>query len=215
MPVTSPHETPPTAATARPPHAPFAETHRREIAAPLDEVWRAALEVTAREIRTFGPLISLRGVPSRLLRRRGVADVGSPSDERPLLEIFESEGFVRLLTVDDGDVRRVEYGAAGRFWSPTGNRPVRFDGPGDYARFDEPGNAVIWFDLAVTPTPTGSEVTTTTLVRGTDRSAELRFAPYWALIRLPSGLIRRSWLAAIDRRASRRFDQRSDEEARR
>lgn len=36
----------------------------------------------------------------------------------------------------------------------------------------------------------------------TDDAARRAFALYWLLIRGPSGLIRRSWLAAIDRRAT-------------
>ncbi len=163
-------------------------------------MWRAALEVTPAEIRTFGPLIALRGLPARLSGRRGVAD---RSGGGPLLSLFEQEGFVPLVRVDDGDERRVEYGAAGRFWSATGNRPIHFADASEFERFDEPGYARIWFELVATPTERGTEVVTTTCVTGTDRSAERRFAPYWALIRLPSGLIRRSWLAAIDRRATR------------
>ena len=45
-------------------------------------------------------------------------------------------------------------------------------------------------------------VVTETRVVGTSRNATLFFAPYWAVIRLPSGLIRRSMLAAIERRAT-------------
>ncbi len=152
------------------------------------------------ELRTFGPLIALRGLPARLLGRRRVAD---PPGHGPLLELFESEGFVPLVRVDDGDERRVEFGAAGRFWSVTGNQPIRFDDAEEFERFDEPGHARIWFELVATHTAAGTEVRTTTCVTGTDRGAERRFAPYWGLIRLPSGLIRRSWLAAIDRRARR------------
>jgi len=48
-----------------------------------------------------------------------------------------------------------------------------------------------------------TRIETETLVAGTDQASTRRFRPYWALIRLPSGLIRRSWLAAIDRRACR------------
>lgn len=47
------------------------------------------------------------------------------------------------------------------------------------------------------------ELITETRVEGTDKASNAKFAPYWALIRLPSGLIRRCWLAAIERRASR------------
>ncbi|MEL6893904.1 MAG: hypothetical protein AAFP84_20100 [Actinomycetota bacterium] len=198
----APHrETPPS--HHRPTRAPFSETHRRVVrdGAELDDVWRAALDVTPREIRTFGPLIALRGLPSRLTGRgRGVAD---DTGDGPLLQLFESEGFVRLGEYSGDGVRRVEFGAAGRFWSLRDNHPIHFDGPDDFTAFDRPGHARIWFELVATDTGDGIELSTTTLVCGTDRRAELRFAPYWALIRLPSGLIRRSWLAAIERRARR------------
>ncbi len=197
MTLTAAPTTPP---TRRPAHAAFTESHRRRVDAPLDEVWRATLDVTPAEIRAFGPLITVRGLPARLLGRGGVAD---RPGHGPLLALFEDEGFVPLVRVDQGDERRVEYGAAGRFWSVTGNQPIRFDDAEGFERFDEPGHARIWFELVATRTDSGTEVTTTTCVTGTDRGAELRFAPYWALIRLPSGLIRRSWLAAIDRRARR------------
>lgn len=160
--------------------------------------------MTAREIRTLGPLMTLRSLPAR--RRVGRARVAGDVDvdrDRPLLELFESQGFVPLRRHGDGDERRVEYGAAGRFWSLTGNQPRQFADADAFDRFDEPGNARIWFELTVRAVERGTEVTTTTIVDGTDRASERRFAPYWTVIRLPSGLIRRSWLAAIERRSQR------------
>lgn len=50
--------------------------------------------------------------------------------------------------------------------------------------------------------PLLDEFETITRVNGTDQASSRKFAPYWAIIRGPSGLIRRSWLAAIDRRAT-------------
>ena len=47
-----------------------------------------------------------------------------------------------------------------------------------------------------------TEIITETRIAGTDSAARRAFARYWLLIRGPSGLIRRSWLAAIDRRAT-------------
>jgi hypothetical protein len=44
-------------------------------------------------------------------------------------------------------------------------------------------------------------VTVETRISGTDATARRVFGRYWLIIRSPSGLIRRSWLAAIDRRA--------------
>jgi len=78
------------------PRAPFSELHSKVIDRPIEEVWPACVSVTAKEVRTLGPLMMLRDVPKLFGR-----------------------------------------------------------------------------------------------------------APYWALIRLPSGLIRRSWLAAIERRLAR------------
>jgi hypothetical protein len=48
----------------------------------------------------------------------------------------------------------------------------------------------------------GSRLITETRVAGTDATASRRFRRYWRLIRLGSGAIRRSWLAAIRRRVA-------------
>ena len=66
----------------------------------------------------------------------------------------------------------------------------------------EPGHAKVIARLDAIDLGDGTtRIETETLVAGTDPASTRRFRPYWALIRLPSGLIRRSWLAAIDRRA--------------
>ena len=71
----------------------------------------------------------------------------------------------------------------------------------DLIAFDEPGNAktVARFDVFADGDKT--RVETETLVAGTDLASERKFRPYWMLIRGPSGLLRRSWLAGIERRA--------------
>ena len=40
------------------PSAPFHERHTRVVAAPIEDVWPHCLGVTAREIRTLGPLMT-------------------------------------------------------------------------------------------------------------------------------------------------------------
>jgi len=55
----------------------------------------------------------------------------------------------------------------------------------------------------VTPDGDGSLLTTTTAVVPTNAAARRAFGRYWLLIRVPSGLIRREMLAAVDRRARR------------
>lgn len=179
--------------------APYCELHHRIVSAPIDEVWPHCLDVTAADIRTLGPLMALRGLPSRLTGKAPP----SASAPRPLLEVFADEGFVviRRDPVPVAGRASIIFGAAGRFWSVRDNRPVRFDGPRAFLDFDEPGFARTVARLDAIDNGDGTtRIETETLVVGTDRASTKKFGPYWALIRLPSGAIRRSWLAAIDRR---------------
>jgi len=183
------------------PDAPFGEAHRRIVDHPIDRVWPAALAVTPREVRTLGPLLALRGLPARL---RGRLRAGTGA-QRSMIDEFVAEGFVLLRR--DAVARNgravVLFGAAGRFWSPTGNAPVPFGDPEAFLAFDEPGYAKTVARLEAIAEGGQTRLETETRVVGTDRASTRRFAPYWALIRGPSGLIRRSWLAAIDRRVRR------------
>ncbi len=184
--------------------APFHEFHARTIDRPIDEVWPACLAMTTREVRALGPLMTIRSFPSRLLRRRDAdVDVGAPA---PLLDVFVDEGFT-LLRRDASpanDRALVLFGAIGKFWSPIGNGPIPVDGPQHFIDFDEPGYAKTTARLEAIDLGDGrTGVETETWVTGTDAASTKKFAPYWALIRLPSGLIRRSWLAGIERRVLR------------
>ncbi len=181
------------------PEAPYRELHHRTVWAPIDEVWPHCLDVTAADIRTLGPLMALRGLPARLTGKRPP----SATAPRPLLDVFADEGFI-VLRRDrepaDGHASII-FGAAGRFWSVRGNKPLSFDNPGAFVAFDEPDYARTVCRLDAIDNGDGTtRIETETLVVGTDTASTKKFGPYWAVIRLPSGLIRRSWLAAIDRR---------------
>jgi len=184
------------------PAAPYRELHHRNVSAPITEVWPHCLDVTAAEIRTLGPLMTMRGLPARLTGKRP-PEASAP---QPLLDVFAGEGFVVLRRDTepvDGQASII-FGAAGRFWSVRGNRPVSFDGPSAFLDFDEPDYAKTVARLDAIDNGDGTtRIETETVVAGTDSASTKKFGPYWALIRLPSGLIRRSWLAAIDRRVQR------------
>ncbi|MDH3755478.1 MAG: hypothetical protein OEU32_16560 [Acidimicrobiia bacterium] len=178
----------------------FSERHRRLVQSPIADVWPAALDVTPREVRAFGPLILLRGLPKMFRRRppESTRDVGGS-----LVDLFIATGFVDLR--DDTVVHRgrgmVLLGAAGRFWSPADNAPRRFDDAAAFLACDEPGLAKVVVSLEAYDRGDDTELVTETRIACTDQDAERRFGRYWALIRMPSGIIRHSWLAAIDRRS--------------
>lgn len=183
------------------PSSRFCELHHRTIAQPIDRVWDAALAVTARELRSIGPLFALRGLPSYVRGRKPP----TLSPGQSLIDSFSDAGFV-VLRQDDAPVegRAVTLlGAAGKFWSPAHNAPLAFGSPQEFLDFDEPGYAKTVARLEAITDGSQTRIETETLVAGTDGAANRKFAPYWMIIRGPSGLIRRSWLAAIDRRANR------------
>ena len=178
---------------------PFAEVHHRIVDRPIDEVWQACLAVTAKEVRLLGPLMTFRTLP-RLFRHGRAITVAAP---KPLLDVFAKEGFTLLRRDKEPRDGRalVLFGAAGRFWSISENAPLPFSSPQEFLDFAEPNYAKTVATLEATDLGNGTtKVETVTWVAGTDAEANKKFAPYWMVIRGGSGLIRRSWLAAINRR---------------
>ena len=165
------------------------EVHELRVPASPETAYAALKAVCAREVRSFGPLMRLRTFG----RSQRVFD-----QHAPLLEELEKIGFVEL-----GERPREEIvvGAICRFWSPTGNRPRPID---DFSSFAEPGFAKAAMSFTVVSDGDGSRITTETRVIGTDAEASRKFRRYWLVIRLGSGVIRRSWLKAIERRLGER-----------
>ena len=164
------------------------EVHSLWVQAEPGAAYEAVKDVSAREVRLFGPLMAVR----TLGRSGRVFDAAEP-----LLDRMYAAGFVHL---GESPGEEIVVGAIGRFWSPFGNRPRRVD---DFAGFDEPGYAKAALNFTVTPERGGSRITTETRIAGTDAAASRKFRAYWVLIRLGSGAIRRSWLKAIKRRTRR------------
>ena len=183
-------------------HNTFEERHTRVIKAPISTVWPQCLQVTAADIRLLGPLLALRGLPARLTGRPAPA----ASIPKPLLDVFAAEGFVVLRrdTAPSNGHASLVFGAVGRFWSVTGNSPIRFDSSTEFLAFADPGWAKFVTRLDAWDLGNGTtRIETETLVTGTDPISIKRFGRYWRFIRLPSGAIRHSWLAAIKRRVKR------------
>ena len=164
------------------------ERHEIWVPAAPPEAYEAVKAVSASEVKLLGPLMRLRTF-GRWSRR---LDEGSP-----LIRDLEQTGFIPL---GERPNEEFVYGAIGRFWSPTGNRPIAAE---DFEAFSEPGYAKAAMNFAVRSEREGSRITTETRILGTDAEASRKFRVYWLLIRPGSGAIRRSWLKAIRRRLER------------
>jgi hypothetical protein len=178
----------------------FSERHQRTVRAPADAAWAAALAVTPAEIRPLVPLMALRSLPQVLAGRRRTPLVDGDAS---LLDVFEREGFVELHRDAEATAGRAVaiYGAAGRFWSLTDGAPAPLVDARGFAGHEAAGTVKVAFSLEVEERGAVTVVTTETRIVATDPAARRAFGRYWLVIRGPSGLIRRSWLAAIDRRA--------------
>jgi hypothetical protein len=169
------------------------EVHELWVPAAPDPAYEAVNAVTASEVRLFGPLMGLRAVPARLRGRPRTLDA-----RVPLLTQMLKGGFVDLGREPGSEV---VVGAAGRFWSPSGNLPVRtIRTREDFQGFAQPGYSKAAMNFSVEPQGGGSVVRTETRIVGTDAEATRRFRRYWWLIGWASAAIRRSWLKAILRR---------------
>lgn len=174
----------------------FVERHELVVPLPLDVVWSAALDVTEREVRVLRPLVSLRALLSRARRGAGAAD-------RTVLDMFEDDGFLVVRRDEQADrSATVLTCAAGRFWSMRNDAAVVFRGLDDWRGFTQGDHVKVAASLVATEVEGGTRLVTETRVVGTDEQARRTFGRYWIIIRGPSGLIRRSWLAAIGRRAA-------------
>jgi hypothetical protein len=158
------------------------EVHRRRIHAPADAIWEAAKELRGDEMAVMRVLMGIRTLGR-----------GSRDGERTVLSSFRGMGF-RLI--DEAPGEEMVIAGIGRFWLPSGGLR-KVESSEQFAAFAEPRYAKVAFNFRLE----GETLSTETRIAGTDAHARRRFGAYWLLVRPGSGLIRREWLRAIDRRA--------------
>lgn len=158
------------------------EVHRRTVTAPPEAIWAAVKELRSDEMTLMRMLMGIR----TLGRRRG-------DDARPVLSAFRGMGF-RLI--DEEPEKELVIAGIGRFWQLSGGLRV-VESREQFASFEEPNYAKVAFNFRLED----GELSTETRILGTDAHASRRFGLYWLLVRPGSGLIRREWLRAIDKRA--------------
>lgn len=154
------------------------ERHTIEVDAPPERVFAAVREATFAEMPLARTLFRLRGLQAAIAR--------------PFFEQLP-KGFV-VLAEEPG--RELVAGGIGQPWKLLGGRVAR----ADFGRFDEPGFAKMAMNFRLD----GPTLSTETRVLLTDAASRRKFLAYWLAVRPGSGLIRRSWLRAIKRRAEAR-----------
>jgi hypothetical protein len=170
----------------------FSERHTIRIAAPPARVYDAIKNVRASEVSLFNALTWIRRGGRQL--PESILNAG---DSAPLLAVATRSGFVYLA--DDppkelvvGTVVVAPPGARGRVTPQAFKAPLA------------PGFAIAAMNFAVAPDgPHGSLVSTETRVFANSPAARRRFARYWRMIYPGSALIRRMWLRAVERRATK------------
>jgi hypothetical protein len=133
-------------------------------------------------------LTVLRELPGRLMTKLGFAGTSRPA-------IFGMDTFIPLDR--DGD-RAMVAGLVGRFWRlDYGLVPLQ--DAAAFLAFAEPGTAKLVIGFLAEPQGEKTRLVTETRVHCPDRRSLLLFTPYWVVIRLASGLIRRRFLQGIKR----------------
>jgi len=173
----------------------FNEVHSLRLKAPPDRIFRAIQAVTPEEVSGLRTLFWVRSLPARLLGRT----TPGPGKSKPILAPGSGTGSVRLGEVSD---RELLIGLAGPFWKPAGGPRPRLEGPEDFLALDDPGYAKATMGFWLHDEGAGCwRLTTETRVLTSAPSTRRAFAIYWRLIYPGSALLRRTFLAAVKRRA--------------
>ena len=163
----------------------FRERHSRWIDASPEHVWHALTTLTLDQLTITRPLIALRHL-----------GMHAPSAAKPLF----TDGPVAML-----EITAPTYAVGGAIARPWQRHPERRDiaSLSAFANFDEPGWTKYLTDFHLGPHDDGVQLTTETRGYSTNDWARRRFALYWGLIRMGSGLVRRDMLATVSRLATR------------
>ncbi len=176
----------------------FNEIHTVRVAAPPARVFDAIRRVRADEIALFGLLTWIRRGGRPL--PEGILNAGS---QKPLIDVATDTTFVRLA---EDAPRELVIGMV--ISAPPGMRgSTAVRGVDTFQKPLAPGFTLATMNFHVSPDGDGSIVSTETRVFANSPAARRRFAAYWRVIYPGSAIIRRMWLRAIERRATRTSDE--------
>jgi hypothetical protein len=162
----------------------FAERHGILVNGSPGEILDAIQAYDPSTDRLSRRLSALRELPGRWLASIGFAGTSKPF------------GLTDFIPLDrDGD-REMAAGLVGRFWRLDYGL-VPLPDAAAFTAFARPGTAKLVIGFRAEPRGDCTRLVTETRVHCPDRRSLLKFTPYWLVIRLPSGYIRRRFLAAV------------------
>ena len=166
----------------------FSEKHQLLTSAQPAALMDAVLQPGVSEDPWARRFIQLRELPDRLFGALG--GHSHLAKQQP----FGIDNFTLLGRKGDDEIA---LGLVGKFWRADYGQ-VRMAGPDSFASFNEPGFAKLVLNFSTRPATEGHTwLHTETRVFCIDRASQLRFTPYWWLIRPVSGLIRQRLLARV------------------
>lgn len=172
----------------------FSEVHSVLVRAAPARVFKELRQVTPDDAPLFRFLLAVRALPARMLTGRHFR----MERRTPILDQFLRAGFVLL---DEDDDKELVVGRIAQFWKMSGASSAVLGHSVDFVDFEKPGFAKAAVSFWLTAEGGCTRVRTETRIRATDERSRQMFLRYWLLIRVGSGLIRRSWLRAIKRKA--------------
>jgi len=165
----------------------FSEVHHTHSTAAAPALLDAAQAYDPADDPWIGAALALREAPGRLAARLGLR---SSLAQRPRF------GLADFTLLGRPTPHSLAYGLVGRFWS-AGYGLVQVADLAAFTAYNTPGVAKLLMGFVAQPGAGGTRLTTTTRVFCPDAASQRRFAPYWALIRPVSGLIRRRMLGQV------------------
>lgn len=183
------------------PHYDVVERHQMTIHASAAASYAALLSIDFAESGVLRALLAIRALPAWLFARSTRQGRTSAPRRALTLDTIEAGGFVRLAAIPPEEI---VFGVEGRFWTLDGGRCTPA-APDFLASEPRPGTARGVWNFAFTPVDAMTTLASTeTRVLCADAHTRRRFLPYWVVIRLGSGLIRRVMLRQVRDAAERR-----------
>ena len=166
---------------------------------PADVLFRAACEVTLREMPVARLMGAVRYLPSRLLGHAPPDDL-----DTPFLSLLMDGG--TLLLYDDAP-REVITGSAGQLHRIVDQAAVRFRSRKAFDAFADPRYEKLFMSLRVVPAEKPGEqwLVLEHATEALSPQAERKFRRYWHVIKPAGAFVTLHLLKAIERRASAAF----------